>query len=63
MDNKRTPKRVIMGSMDVKRPKGPSKGRWEDALAVDAERCWECEDGSPLIRIEEAKAPLRAVAP
>ena len=36
MDDKRTPKRVLIGSMDGKRLKCRPRKRWEDAVIVDA---------------------------
>ena len=36
MDDKRTPERVLIWSMDDKRLKGRPRKIWEDAVAVDA---------------------------
>ena len=53
LDDKRTPKRVLLGSMDGNRAKGRPRKRWEDAVAVDArEMLRGCEDGNSLLLIE-----------
>ena len=54
MDDKRTPKRVLVGSIDGKRPKGRARKNGKMLSLWMEERCWECEDRSPLLLIERS---------
>lgn len=67
MDDK-TEKRVLVGSIEVQRSKDRQRERLGDAVAEDAReglrvRGWKSNKEWWRVKIEEAKARLRSVAP